>query len=45
MKTLDPILVRCRAALDRIYGGRIDRVALVGSRAREDAHSDSSYHS
>jgi predicted nucleotidyltransferase len=30
----DPILSRFRAALDTIYGDRIDRVVLFGSRAR-----------
>lgn len=39
----DPILVRFRAALDRAYGERIDRVVLFGSRAREDARADSDY--
>jgi predicted nucleotidyltransferase len=39
----DPILKRFRAALDRIYGERIERVVLFGSRARGDAHEDSDY--
>jgi uncharacterized protein len=39
----DPILKRFRAALDQIYGGRIERVVLFGSRARGDAHADSDY--
>ena len=39
----DPILKRFRAALDRIYGSRIERVVLFGSRARGDAHADSDY--
>ncbi|HVC51763.1 MAG TPA: hypothetical protein VND87_07060 [Stellaceae bacterium] len=30
----DPILKRFRAALDAIYGDRIERVLLFGSRAR-----------
>jgi hypothetical protein len=39
----DPILARFRAALDEIYGDRLERVVLFGSRARGDAHSDSDY--
>ena len=39
----DPILKRFRAALDRIYGERIERVVLFGSRARGDASEDSDY--
>jgi len=30
----DPILKRFRAALDALYGDRIERVVLFGSRAR-----------
>jgi predicted nucleotidyltransferase len=41
--TDDPILKRFRAALDRIYGDRIDRVVLFGSRARGEARPDSDY--
>jgi predicted nucleotidyltransferase len=41
--TVDPILRRFRAALDEIYGERIERVVLFGSRARGDAHEDSDY--
>jgi predicted nucleotidyltransferase len=37
----DPILKRFRAALDRIYGERIEHVVLYGSRARGDAREDS----
>jgi hypothetical protein len=33
----DPILKRFRAALDEMYGDRIERVILFGSRARGDA--------
>jgi uncharacterized protein len=33
----DPVLTRFRAALDKIYGERIERVVLFGSRARGDA--------
>lgn len=39
----DPILKRFRAALDALYGDRIERVVLFGSRARGDAHDDSDY--
>jgi predicted nucleotidyltransferase len=39
----DPILKRFRAALDEIYGDRLERVVLFGSRARGDAHEDSDY--
>jgi predicted nucleotidyltransferase len=39
----DPILRRLRAALDDLYGERIERVVLFGSRARGDACEDSDY--
>jgi predicted nucleotidyltransferase len=39
----DPVLRRFRAALDEIYGKRIERVVLFGSRARGDAREDSDY--
>ena len=39
----DPVLKRFRAALDVLYGERIERVVLFGSRARGDAHEDSDY--
>jgi predicted nucleotidyltransferase len=39
----DPILKRFRAALAEIYGDRIERVVLFGSRARGDASDDSDY--
>jgi predicted nucleotidyltransferase len=39
----DPFLKRVRAALDEIYGDRIERVVLFGSRARGDARPDSDY--
>jgi predicted nucleotidyltransferase len=39
----DPILRRFRAALDRLYGDRIERVVLFGSRARGEAREDSDY--
>ncbi len=40
---VDPILSRFRAALDQVYGERIERVVLFGSRARGDARTDSDY--
>src|SRR5438874_9124236 len=39
----DPVLIRFRAALDALYGGRLERVVLFGSRARGDARADSDY--
>jgi predicted nucleotidyltransferase len=39
----DPILKRFRAALDELYGDRIERVVLYGSRARGDHRDDSDY--
>jgi predicted nucleotidyltransferase len=39
----DPILKRFRTALDKIYGGRLERAVLLGSRARGDAREDSDY--
>ena len=41
--TDDPILKRFRAALARLYGDRIERVVLFGSRARGDAREDADY--
>ncbi|HTW72671.1 MAG TPA: nucleotidyltransferase domain-containing protein [Acetobacteraceae bacterium] len=41
--TADPVLVRFRAALDALYGDRVERVVLFGSRARGDAREDSDY--
>jgi predicted nucleotidyltransferase len=38
----DPILKRFRAALDEMYGDRLERVVLFGSRAG-DAGEDSDY--
>jgi len=44
VKTIDdPILKRFRAALDEVYGSRIERVVLYGSRARGDANDESDY--
>ena len=39
----DPILKRFRAALDEMYGDRLERVVLFGSRARGEAAKDSDY--
>lgn len=38
-----PLLKRLRLDLDRLYGARLDRVILFGSRARGDAREDSDY--
>ncbi|HMD63365.1 MAG TPA: nucleotidyltransferase domain-containing protein [Stellaceae bacterium] len=39
----DPVLKRFRAAVSEIYGDRVERVVLFGSRARGDARPDSDY--
>ena len=39
----DPILERFRATLEKIYGARLERVVLYGSRARGEARPDSDY--
>jgi predicted nucleotidyltransferase len=39
----EPILIRFRAAVAKIYGERVERVVLFGSRARGDAKPDSDY--
>jgi predicted nucleotidyltransferase len=39
----DPILRRFRTALEALYGDRIERVVLFGSRARGEARDDSDY--
>jgi uncharacterized protein len=39
----DPILRRFRKALGELYGNRLERVVLFGSRARGDAGPDSDY--
>jgi len=41
--TDDPLLRRVRARLEEMYGDRIERVVLYGSRARGDAQEDSDY--
>lgn len=39
----EAILKRLRAELDRLYGERLERVVLYGSRARGDEKPDSDY--
>lgn len=39
----DAILARFRAEIETIYGSRVERVVLFGSRARGDARADSDY--
>ncbi|MGH7046560.1 MAG: nucleotidyltransferase domain-containing protein [Stellaceae bacterium] len=39
----DPIIETIRTALYGLYGGRIERLLLFGSRARGTARSDSDY--
>jgi predicted nucleotidyltransferase len=39
----DPILKRFRATMGEIYGARVARVVLYGSRARGEARADSDY--
>jgi uncharacterized protein len=39
----DPVLKRFRAAVNEIYGNRVERVVLFGSRAWGDARPDSDY--
>lgn len=39
----DPILREIRARLERLYGNRLARVVLFGSRARGEAQPDSDY--
>lgn len=39
----DPVLVRLRTALAGLYGARLNRVLLFGSRARGEAQPESDY--
>jgi predicted nucleotidyltransferase len=39
----DPVLIRFCAAVTEIYGNRLERIMLHGSRARGDAREDSDY--
>ena len=39
----DPVLKRFRAAVTELYGDRVERVILYGSRARGDEEPDSDY--
>lgn len=39
----DPVLVRFREAVTGIYGDRLERIVLFGSRARGNARPDSDY--
>jgi predicted nucleotidyltransferase len=41
--TDDPTLRRFKSALDSLYGDRIERAVLFGSRARGDAHPNSDF--
>ncbi len=40
---LEPILQRFRHEVGTLYGVRLERVVLFGSRARADGHADSDY--
>ena len=39
----DPVVIRFRDAVRKLYGDRIERIVLYGSRARGDARPDSDY--
>jgi len=39
----DPVLTRLRTALYALYGDRLERAVLFGSRARGDARPDSDF--
>ena len=43
MARLDSVLLQFRDALSALYGDRIERVVLFGSRARGEARSDLDY--
>ena len=42
-QTNHQVMQRFRARLDALYGGRIERVVLFGSRARGDERDDSDF--
>ena len=41
--TTDPVLIAFREALEQLYGDRLERLVLFGSRARGDSRPDSDY--
>lgn len=41
--TADPVLVRVKDELRKMYGSRLERLLLYGSRARGDYQEDSDY--
>jgi predicted nucleotidyltransferase len=43
MTVVEPVLKKFRSALDAMYGERLDRVVLFGSRARGNHAEDSDY--
>jgi uncharacterized protein len=43
MAATDPILTGFRQAIQELYGTRVERIVLYGSRARGDAKLDSDY--
>ena len=43
MADLDPVVTRFRDAVRKLYGDKIERIVLYGSRARGDARPDSDY--
>jgi uncharacterized protein len=43
VQAADPVLSRFQTALHEVYGDRLERVVLFGSRARGDARPDSDY--
>jgi predicted nucleotidyltransferase len=43
METMDPVLTAFKASLDKLYGARMVRAVLFGSRARGEARAESDY--
>jgi predicted nucleotidyltransferase len=43
MHAPDPVLAMVRSALEQLYGARLSKIILFGSRARGDAQRDSDY--